>query len=142
MKCYSEISNYYRVNISRYERGKRTNARRGGEESRCRWLGWKKRGDGLCVEGDGGGRHGLCTRVETLKTHKYVGGYEQREYVVLAANQKCHVRIAILASLPSLFLTISPRKCVAIYETFSTLPPQRDFYFTPSCSCTRVSLDI
>lgn len=100
LKSYSEISNYYRVNISRYTRV-RIHVHRGGVESRCRWVvGWKKRGDGLCVEGDGGGRHGLCTRVETLKTHKYVGGYEQREYV-LAGNQKCHVRIAILASLPS-----------------------------------------
>lgn len=123
LKSYSEISNYYRVNISRYTRV-RIHAHRGGVESRCRWVvGWKKRGDGLCVEGDGGGRHGLCTRVETLKTHKYVGGYEQREYV-LAGNQKCHVRIAILASLPSpLSDHFASQMRIAICETFLTLPP-------------------
>lgn len=79
------------------------------EESRCRWAGGKTRGRfmrtrvrfmrGSGGDGGGGGRHGLCRRVETLKTHKYVGGCEQREYV-LAGNQKCHVRIAILAPSP------------------------------------------
>lgn len=94
------------------------------EESRCRWAGGKTRGRFTRTRvrfmrggGGDGGRHGLCRRVETLKTHKYVGGCEQREYV-LAGNQKCHVRIAP-SSFP--FLTIPPRKCVAICETFLTV---------------------
>lgn len=95
------------------------------EESRCRWAGGKTRGRFTRTRvrfmrggGGDGGRHGLCRRVETLKTHKYVGGCEQREYV-LAGNQKCHVRIAPSSSSP--FLTIPPRKCVAICETFLTV---------------------
>lgn len=58
--------------------------------------------NGLWVRGDGKKRrrHGLCRRVETLKTHKYVGGREQREYV-LGGNQKRHVHVTILA-LPRL----------------------------------------
>lgn len=61
--------------------------------------------NGLWVRGDGKkrGRHSLCRRVETLKTHKYVGRREQREYV-LGGNQKRHVHVTILA-LPRLPLS-------------------------------------
>lgn len=111
------------------------------EESRCRWAGGKTRGRFTRTRvrfmrggGGDGGRHGLCRRVETLKTHKYVGGCEQREYV-LAGNQKCHVRIAPSSSSP--FLTIPPRKCVAICETFLTVPLNVTFAQLGQ-HCTRV----
>ena len=66
------------------------------EESRCRWAGGKTRGRFTRTRvrfmrggGGDGGRHGLCRRVETLKTHKYVGGLPRSKLV--STNLHAHL---------------------------------------------------